>query len=70
MVKFYIKCLFEMALEENPDDIELRLDFIEFYYLKLKNLYCVLRQIYELEKRLLGPLQRLRLNRLKKVIKF
>lgn len=28
LVKFYIKCLFETALEENPDDIELRLDFI------------------------------------------
>jgi hypothetical protein len=69
LVKFYIKCLYERALEEDPENIELRLDYIEFYYLKLKNLYSVLLEIEQLERRLLGPFQKLRLVRLKKIVR-
>lgn len=42
LVKFFVKCLYEEALREDPENIELRLDYVEFYFLKLKNLYSVL----------------------------
>ncbi len=29
-------------MEEDPQNIELQLDYAEFYYLKLKNVFCVL----------------------------
>lgn len=69
LIKFYVKCLYERALREDPDNIELRLDYTEFYYLKLKNIFCVLQQVVDLESRLLSPFQRLRLVRLKKLIR-
>ena len=69
LIKFLVKCIYEKALEEDPQNIELQLDFVEFYYFKLKNIFCVLQRIEHLEKNLLSPFQRLRLSRLKKIIK-
>ncbi len=45
LVKFYIKCLYDSALGESEHDKNLKIDFIEFNYLKLKNVFTTLRMI-------------------------
>jgi hypothetical protein len=48
LIKFYVKCLFESYLAEK-DDVDRMLDYLEFYYLKLKNVYFSIKLITQLE---------------------
>lgn len=65
VIKFFVKCLYETALVEHPDDAQLEIDYIEFYYLKLKNVFTTLLRVGRLEQRFLSFHQQLRLSRLK-----
>lgn len=68
-VKFIVKCIYEQELENiRWNNIDLLLDYIEFYYMKLKNLFEVTILLIELEKKFLTPFQKLRLTRLRRVM--
>ena len=68
-VKFIVKCVYEQELEDIKwNNIDLLLDYIEFYYMKLKNLFQVTILLIELEKKFLTPFQKLRLARLRRVM--
>ena len=69
LIKYYVKCLYETRLEDDQANIDLRIDYLEFYYLKLNNVFKVTKEIVELERKYLSPFQRLRVTRLKQYMK-
>lgn len=70
LTKFYLKCLYESAIIEHPNDNELLLQYIEFMYLKLKNAFQAVLLLTKMENdgKTLTDFQQLRVNRLRKVI--
>lgn len=68
-VKLIAKCFYEQELESQKwNNTELLLDYIEFYFMKLKNLFKVSILLIELEKKFLTPFQRIRLVRLRRIM--
>ncbi len=70
MTKFYLKCLYEEQLNHDKwNSTDLVLDYIEFFYMKLKNVFKVTHLINNLEAKYLTPFQKLKLVRIKKTMK-